>query len=229
MIELAGQQWDALTSCPDWCTTDHKDAHPGGWRTYHDGPTFGGVSVTWAVMDPNCPADMEWSVYVDELHYNPEFSSITAYSPEKARALSADLLAATAWAEGSAMSAATLVEVEGVGPLTVDQAHDLCVSVFRAILQAESPAAAFREQMFGDPRPVEEWETVRLFTTAHGRRAHVVDTASISHRYDGVRVGDPFVTSACSMVWAFADDVSLDVDGVPMCECCARTLLEAQR
>jgi hypothetical protein len=89
----------------------------------------------------------------------------------------------------------------------------------------EARAEEFRAQMFGDSRHPDFWETVRLFTTTHGRRAHVIDAAGISHRFDGVRVGDPFVTSACNMVWAFADDVSLEVDGVPMCERCAQTLL----
>lgn len=124
------------------------------------------------------------------------------------------------------MSAATLVEVEGAGSLTLDQARALRESIWRAIRRAEeAPGAAFREQMFGDRRPAHRWETVRLFTTSSSRRAHVVDQADISARPDGVRVGDPFVTSACSMVWAFADDVSLEVDGVPVCQACARTVL----
>lgn len=100
MIQLTEQQWGDLLSCPDWCTTDHRAAHPDGWRAFHDAPTFGGVSVAWTVMDPYCPADLEWSVSVNEAHYSPAFSSThDAYSPEQARALSADLAEAAAWVE----------------------------------------------------------------------------------------------------------------------------------
>ena len=128
------------------------------------------------------------------------------------------------------MSAVTLVEVEGVGSLTLDQARRLRESIWRAIRRAEeAPGEAFRERMFGDRRPAHRWETVRLFATSSSRRAHVVEQADICDPLDGVRAGDPFVTSACSMVWAFADDVSLEVDGVPICEVCARSLNEAHR
>lgn len=129
------------------------------------------------------------------------------------------------------MSAVT-VEVEGVGSLTLtlEQAFALADRARRMAWRAmEAPAEAFREQMFGDPRRVEEWETVRLFITPASRRAHVIEQADISARLDGVRVGDPFVSSACSMVWAFADNVSLEVGGMPVCEACARTLLRSPR
>jgi hypothetical protein len=99
MITLTEEQWDVLFSCPEWCTTDHKEVHKDGYRAYHDGPTFGGVGITWTVMDPCCPVDREWSVNVNELHYNSEYSSSEMYSPEEARALLSDLMAASAWLE----------------------------------------------------------------------------------------------------------------------------------
>jgi hypothetical protein len=126
------------------------------------------------------------------------------------------------------MSAATLEELAGL--LTVDQAIMVADSIRHAAYRAEqAEAEAFREQMFGDSRRPDRWDTVRFFTTTYGRRAHVVEQAGISERYDGVRVGDPFVSSACSMAWSFADEVSLDVDGVPICERCAAILAESHR
>ena len=113
------------------------------------------------------------------------------------------------------MSTAALGNLVGFGCDTTDEAYKLAERA-----QEES----FRMRMFGDPRRVEKWNVIRLFKTSRGQRAHVVRGAGISKRFDGVRIGDPYVTSLCDAVWAFADDVSLEVDQVPICKSCDRLL-----
>lgn len=98
MITLTDEQWNDLLACPEWCTTDHKESHPGGLRTFHDGPTFGGIQVSWTVCDPHCPEGREWSLYIDEVHYSPSGRE-SVYTAEEARILAGDLAAAAEWIE----------------------------------------------------------------------------------------------------------------------------------
>jgi hypothetical protein len=96
MITLTEEQWAELTTCPEWCATNHTESHPDGMLTFHDGPKFGGVHLARTVFDPNVAQEREWSVCINESHYNPNLTS-NDYSANEARLLSADLMAAVAW------------------------------------------------------------------------------------------------------------------------------------
>ena len=89
MIELADQQWDALTTCPDWCTGNHKDGDRDiDGASYHPRPIFGDLLFSGTTRPDGTVAALGAAALANDFD-----------TPEELRQLAANAWAAAAWLE----------------------------------------------------------------------------------------------------------------------------------